>query len=963
MNTEKKLFLLDAYALIFRAYYAFINRQMFNSKGLNTSAIFGFTVTLDEVLRDYYPTHIGVVFDPPSPTFRHKMYEPYKATREETPEEIKKAVPFIKEIIDGFNIPVVEVEGYEADDVIGTIAKQAEKQGFKVFMMTPDKDYSQLVSSNIFMFKPRKSGEKPEILGVREINDLFQIKDPLQVIDIMALWGDSSDNVPGAPGIGEKTAKKLISEYGTLENLFENTPSLKGKQQETILNFKDQIILSRKLVTIDINVPFKFSQEEFELKSPDKDKLKKIFQELEFRTIAERILGSNKIQNVEKPSGKSKGQEEQAIKERREKSILSQSNRTEKAETGPETTTKQGLLFNAETEASGEFSTGDIKTIKTTEHKYHICDSLEKISELSDLLKKLDAFCFDTETTDINPINALLVGMSFSFKPFEAYYVPFPADKKQALECLKILIPLFENEKILKVGQNIKYDLQVLNNYNVRVKGRIFDTMIAHYLLQPELRHNLNYLSESYLKYKPVAIEELIGKKGSEQGNMRDVPLGLISEYASEDADLTWQLYRILSDRLVKEGLNKLAESIEFPLIRVISDMEIEGVNLDTDSLKNYGLQLAGEINQLEKEIYNLAEQQFNIASPKQLGEILFDKLKISKDAKRTKTKNYSTNEEVLLELAEKHPIIPKILEYRSLTKLLSTYIEALPKMVNPGTGKIHTSFNQAIVATGRLSSNNPNLQNIPVRDAKGREIRKAFIASGPDHILLSADYSQIELRLMAHMSKDANMLNAFRNNEDIHLSTAAKIYNVPAENVTREMRGKAKTANFGIIYGISAFGLSQRLHISRTEAKDLIDGYFRSYPGVKKYMEDIIRIAGEKGYVETLLGRRRYLNDINSHNSFVRGFAERNAINAPLQGTAADIIKIAMINIHRKLEDYKLRTKMILQVHDELIFDVYKPELEKVKEMVMREMENAYPLDIPLVVDTGSGTNWLEAH
>jgi DNA polymerase-1 len=963
MNTEKKLFLLDAYALIFRAYYAFINRQMFNSKGLNTSAIFGFTVTLDEVLRDYYPTHIGVVFDPPSPTFRHKMYEPYKANREETPEEIKKAVPFIKEIITGFNIPVVEVEGYEADDVIGTIAKKAEKQGFKVFMMTPDKDYSQLVSSNIFMFKPRKSGEKPEILGVREINDLFQIKDPLQVIDIMALWGDSSDNVPGAPGIGEKTAKKLIGEYGTLENLFENTPSLKGKQQETIQNFKDQIILSRKLVTIDINVPIKFSQEEFELKSPDTDKLKKIFQELEFRTIAERILGSYKTENGREPSENGKEHDEPAIKEKEEKDASSQNKRTGKAETGKETITQQGSLFNAETEAAGGFSVTDLKTIKTTEHKYHICDSLDKISELSDLLMKLDAFCFDTETTDINPINASLVGMSFSFKPFEAYYVPFPADKKQALECLKIFIPLFENEKILKVGQNIKYDLQVLNNYNVRVKGRIFDTMIAHYLLQPELRHNLNYLSESYLKYKPVAIEELIGKKGSEQGNMRDVPLGLISEYAGEDADLTWQLYRIFSDRLLKEGLNKLAESIEFPLIQVISDMEIAGVNLDTDSLKNYGSQLAGEISQLEKEIYNLAGQHFNIASPKQLGEILFDKLKISKDAKRTKTKNYSTNEEVLLELADKHPVIPKMLEYRSLTKLLSTYVEALPKMVNPGTGKIHTSFNQAIVATGRLSSNNPNLQNIPVRDAKGREIRKAFIASGTDNILLSADYSQIELRLMAHMSKDANMLNAFRNNEDIHLSTAAKIYNVSVENVTREMRSRAKTANFGIIYGISAFGLSQRLHISRTEAKDLIDGYFRSYPGVKKYMEDIIRIAREKGYVETLLGRRRYLNDINSHNSFVRGFAERNAINAPLQGTAADIIKIAMINIHRKLEDYKLRTKMILQVHDELIFDVYKPELEKVKETVIREMENAYPLDIPLVVDTGSGTNWLEAH
>jgi DNA polymerase I len=964
MNSEKKLFLLDAYALIFRAYYAFINRQMFNSKGLNTSAVFGFTVTLDEVLRDYFPTHIGVVFDPPSPTFRHKMYEPYKATREETPEEIKKAVPFIKEIINGFNIPVVEVEGYEADDVIGTLAKQAEKQGFKVFMMTPDKDFSQLVSGNIFMFKPRKSGEKPEILGVREINDWFQIKDPLQVIDIMALWGDSSDNVPGAPGIGEKTAKKLISEYGSLENLFENAQNLKGKQKESILNFKDQIILSKKLVTIDINVPFKFSSEEFKLKSPDIDKLNKVFKELEFRTIAERIIGSYTKKSVQLPSGNEKEYEESAVKEKEDRSAtFLQNKRPEKSEIGPEKITQQGLLFNAETADSERLGDSDLATIKTTEHKYYICDTPGKISELSSILMKLDAFCFDTETTDLNAINAELVGMSFSFKPFEAYYIPFTAERKQTIQRLNFLIPLFENEKILKVGQNIKYDLQVLNNYNVRVKGRIFDTMIAHYLLQPELRHNLNYLSESYLKYKPVAIEELIGKKGSEQGNMKDVPLALISEYASEDADLTWQLYRIFSDRLIKEGLNNLAESIEFPLIQVISDMEINGVKLDTDSLKSYGSQLTGEINQLEKEIYDLADQQFNIASPKQLGEILFDKLKISKDAKRTKTKIYSTNEEVLLELADKHPIIPKILEYRSLTKLLSTYVEALPKMVNPVTGKIHTSFNQAIVATGRLSSNNPNLQNIPVRDAKGREIRKAFISSGPDNILLSADYSQIELRLMAHMSKDENMLNAFRNNEDIHLSTAAKIYNVPAENVTREMRSRAKTANFGIIYGISAFGLSQRLHISRTEAKDLIDGYFRSYPEVKKYMEDIIKIAREKGYVETLLGRRRYLNDINSHNSFVRGFAERNAINAPLQGTAADIIKIAMINIHRKLEAEKLNTKMILQVHDELVFDVYKPELEKVKELVKQEMENAYNLDIPLVVDTGMGSNWLEAH
>ena len=927
MNTEKRLFLLDAYALIFRAYYAFINRQMFNSKGLNTSAIFGFTVTLEEVIKNYNPTHIGVVFDPPSPIFRHKLYTAYKANREETPEEIKKAVPVIKEIIDGFNIPIIEVEGFEADDVIGTLAKKAENAGFQVFMMTPDKDYAQLVSENIFMFKPKKSGEKPEILGVQEINKIFQTNNPLQVIDVMALWGDSSDNVPGAPGIGEKTAKKLISEFGSLENIFENTGKLKGKQQESILNFKEQIKLAKKLVTIDINVPIQFMEKDFELKNLKKDKLKRIFQELEFRTIADRILNSDR------------------------------------SETKVTQVNQQGSLFNSEPDIEGGNYLADYKTIKTNEHKYSVCDSMEKISDLSSRLSQLDAFCFDTETTDINPLIAQLVGISFSFNLSEAYYVPFPQDKKLALEKLQKLIPLFQDQKILKIGQNVKYDLQVLNNYNIILGGKIFDTMIAHYLLQPELRHNLNYLSESYLKYKPVPIEELIGKKGSEQGNMRDVPLGIISDYACEDADLTWQLYQIFKEKLIQEGLQSLAESVEFPLIKVISDMEIAGISLDTNSLKNYAVQLTEEINKLEKEIFGLAGQEFNISSPKQLGEILFDKLKVSKETKRTKTKIYSTSEEVLLELTDKHPIIPKILEYRSLTKLLSTYVESLPKMINPNTGRIHTSFNQAIVATGRLSSNNPNLQNIPVRDAKGREIRKAFISSGPDYILLSADYSQIELRIMAHMSKDENIINAFRNKEDIHLSTASKIYNVPINKVTREMRGRAKTANFGIIYGISAFGLSQRLHISRTEAKELIDGYFRSYPGVKKYMDDIIRIARDKGYVETLLGRRRYLNDINSRNSFVRGFAERNAINAPIQGTAADIIKIAMINIHKKFKNDKLLTQMILQVHDELVFNVYKPELEQVKEIVVKEMENAYPLNVPLVVDTGTGMNWLEAH
>jgi DNA polymerase-1 len=963
MNTEKRLFLLDAYALIFRAYYAFINRQMYNSKGLNTSAIFGFTVTLEEVMKNYNPTHIAVAFDPPSPTFRNKIYIPYKANREETPEVIKKSVPIIKELLDGFNINFLEVEGFEADDVIGSLAKKAESKGFQVFMMTPDKDYAQLVSDKIFMFKPQKSGEKPEILGVKEINEWFQVKNPLQVIDVMALWGDSSDNVPGAPGIGEKTAKKLISEYGNLDNLIHNTDKLKGKHKESIENFREQILLSKKLVTIDTNVPVSFDEEKFVVRGLKKDKLKKIFDELEFRTIAERILSSVKETEIIEQNITRENKSLEIISEQSELIEGKSKIYSKKSVTPGSSDNRQGSLFGDEPARTDGTYISDIKSIASTNHNYLICDTKEKIEDLIFKLSQLTEFCFDTETTSLNPLVAELVGIAISFQAHEAYYIPFPADRKTAHERLNQFIPLFKNEKILKVGQNIKYDLQILNNYDINVCGGLFDTMIAHYLLQPELRHNLNYLSESYLKYKPVAIEELIGSKGSEQGNMRDVPLPVIADYACEDADLTWQLYKLFDEKLKMEGLQNLAKSIEFPLIRVIADLEITGVKLDTEALNNYAIQLNGEIKKLQKEIFDQAGQEFNISSPKQLGEILFDKLKISSDTKRTKSKIYSTSEEVLLNLLDKHPVIPKILEYRSLTKLLSTYVEALPKMVNSATGKIHTSFNQAVVATGRLSSNNPNLQNIPVRDEKGREIRKAFIASGSDNILLSADYSQIELRIMAHMSKDENIITAFRNNEDIHLSTASKIFNVPPDKVTREMRGKAKTANFGIIYGISSFGLSQRLRISRSEAKELIDGYFHTYPGVKNYMDASIRMAREKGYVETLCGRRRYLNDINSHNSFVRGFAERNAINAPIQGTAADIIKIAMIRIHKKFSELNLKSRMILQVHDELVFDVSRAELDQVTDIVIHEMEHAYPLDVPLVIDSGTGINWLEAH
>jgi DNA polymerase-1 len=926
MNTEKKVFFLDAYALIYRAYYAFINRPMFNSSGLNTSAIYGFTVTLDEVIRNQKPTHIAVVFDPPSPTFRHKIYPEYKANREETPEDIKKSLPYIKKIIEGFNIPIIELNGYEADDVIGTLAKQAENKGYSVFMMTPDKDYAQLVSDKIFIYKPRKSGEEAEILGVKEINEIFQVNDPEQVIDIFALWGDSSDNIPGAPGIGEKTAKKLISEFQNLDNIFLNIEKLKGRQKEIIKNYWEQIKLSQKLVTIDQNVPVILDEEELFIKEIEKDKLRKVFEELEFRNIANRILSFTGDQTVPESS-------------------------------------RQGLLFEEKENRGIAGAIHGFDTIKTKNHTYYLIDDQKSIDELIYKLAGQNAFCFDTETTSINTLDAELIGVAFSFMQGEAYYLPMPGKKDMIPDRLKDFKVLFEDQNILKVGQNIKYDIQVLENYGIKLHGKIFDTMIAHYLIQPELRHNLDYLAESYLNYKPVSIEELIGKKGADQGNMKDVPLHIIKEYSCEDADLTWQLYLLLGEKLKESDLVNLAENVEFPLIRVLSDMERSGVRIDTGALKQFGDDLNADISILEKEIYDLAGETFNISSPKQLGEIIFDKLKISKNAKRTKTKIYSTSEDVLVKLSGQHPIINKVLDYRTLRKLLSTYVEALPKMINEKTGNIHTSFNQSITSTGRLSSNNPNLQNIPFREERGREIRKAFIPTDKDHVLLSADYSQIELRLMAHMSKDGNMLNAFKNNEDIHQSTAAKIFNISADQVTRDMRRKAKTANFGIIYGISAFGLSQRLNIQRSEAKELIDGYFRSYPGVKKYMEYIVKMAREYGYVETLMGRRRYLKDINSRNAVVRGFAERNAINAPLQGSAADIIKIAMIDIHEELIKKHLKSKMILQVHDELVFDVFKPELDEIKNTVIHKMEHAYPLDVPLVVDCGVGNNWLEAH
>ena len=917
--SDKKLFLFDAYALIFRSYYAFINHPIKNSKGFNTSAIYGFTNTIDEIIRKEKPTHIAVVFDPPPPTFRHKLYKEYKATRLKMPEEIKLSVPYIKEIIKGFNIPIIEIEGYEADDVIGTLAKRAEKEGYIVYMMTSDKDYSQLVTDNIFIYKPRRSGGEAEIIGINEVNENFRVKNPENVVDVLALWGDSTDNIPGIPGIGEKSAKGLIEKYNNISGLYDNIDELKGKQKENILKYKQQVELSKKLVTIMLNVPVDIGLKSLKTKEPDKNLLMKVFNELEFRTLISRILNSD-YETVQKELFESQ------IKEDADKKIQIHDN------------------------------------IKTVKNYYYLVNTKAGRKDLINKLLRLKEFSFDTETTSLNVHEAELVGLSFSYKAHEAYYVPVPADRSDAGDIVNEFKAVFSSDKIKKVGQNIKYDIQVLINYDITVKGDLFDTMIAHYLIQPDLKHNLQYLSENYLNYTPVSIEELIGKKGVNQQSMRNVNINVIKDYACEDADLTWQLYRILENELETNGLTELAQRIEMPLIRVLSDMENSGFSLNTKDLKKYAGILRNQIIDVEKEIFKLAGIEFNISSPKQLGEILFEKLNIPGNRQKTKTKQYSTSEEVLVKFKDKHDIVSKVLDYRALKKLLSTYVDALPKLINIKTGKIHTSFEQAWVTTGRLSSKNPNMQNIPVREERGREIRKSFVASGKDYVLLSADYSQIELRLMAHLSRDDNMIEAFRKEEDIHSATAVKIYNVKPDSVTSEMRRRAKTANFGIIYGISAYGLSQRLNISRKEARDLIDNYFNTYTRVKEYMDKSIEMAKRKGYAETIFGRRRYLSDINSANALIRGMAERNAINTPLQGSAADIIKLAMVNIHKRfLEQYK--TKMILQVHDELIFDVYRKELDEIKKIVKHEMESAVRLEVPLVVDMGTGDNWLEAH
>ncbi len=923
-NQEKKLLLIDAYALIFRAYYAFINNPRINSKGVNTSAVFGFTNALEDILRKEKPTHVAVVFDHKDGSFRKKLYPPYKAQRKPTPEDIIKSVPYIKEIIKGFNIPILEVPDYEADDTIGTLAKQAAAKGYKVYMMTPDKDFGQLVDENIKIYKPGRKGKPAEILGVWEIRQKYNIKHPEQVIDILALWGDTSDNVPGIEGVGEKKASKLIAEYGSVENIYENIDKIKGKMREKLLEGKEQIKLSKELVTIALDVPVEFDEELFARKEKDKERLQKVFEELEFRTMGQRVVNS-KAENTQPVQG--------------------------------------SLFDNAQTTPEKEPLQDNFDSIKTVSHNYVLIENKKDRTELIKKLSEQKDFCFDTETTGLEIISSEIIGLAFSFKEHEAYYVVLPKDFNESKSILEEFKSVFENENIEKTGQNIKYDILMLKNYGIAVNGKLFDTMLAHYLLQPEQAHNLNYLAESYLNYKMVKIEELIGAKGKAQKNMRMVAVEKLKEYAGEDADITFRLKKILQKELEKAAMLKLAYEIEMPLVPVLADMEFTGVNIDSEFLNRYADELRKKIIAIEQEIYRLAGVEFNIASPKQLGEVLFDRMKIIAQAKKTKTGQYATGEQELLKIRDKHEIIDKILDYRGLQKLLNTYVAALPKLVNPKSGKLHTSFNQAAVATGRLSSSNPNLQNIPIRTEEGREIRKAFVPSIPDAYIFSADYSQIELRIMAHISGDEQMIAAFKENADIHTATASKIFNVPAGEVTREMRTKAKSANFGIIYGISSFGLAQNLGIKRSEAKELIDNYFKTYPKVKEYMNKQVAKAREQQYVETLFGRRRYLRDIDSRNSLVRSVAERNAINAPIQGTAADIIKLAMINIFNKLQEKQLKSKMILQVHDELVFEVPKNELEELKNMVHYEMENAVKLSVPLIADSAYGKNWLEAH
>ena len=943
-----KLFLLDAMALIYRAHFAFIKAPRITSKGLNTSAVFGFTNALLEVLQKEKPTHIGVAFDTAAPTFRHIQYEAYKAQRDAQPEDITVAIPYVKKLLEAMCIPILVLDGYEADDIIGTIAKAASRENFEVYMMTPDKDYGQLVEQHVKIYKPASFGKGPEVLGVQEILDRWQIKRIDQVVDILGLMGDAVDNIPGIPGVGEKTAQKLIEEYDTVENILDHADEIKGKLGEKVRENKDKAILSKQLARIELNVPVTFDAEDLTVCSPDTDKIIALFDELEFKTLKVRILGSGSAAPVATPKQKTSESQGQ----------LDLFGGGAKASTA----TEEVVLSEDGTELEINYS-GPKRTIDNTFHRYHTVDTEETMKSLARFLSLQTAFCFDTETTSLDTLDAELVGLSFAYLPGEAFYIPVPSDQAMAQQIVNIFKDVFENETIEKIGQNIKYDILILKNYNIDVKGKLTDTMLAHYLIEPDKRHGMDLLSEHYLNYTPVSITELIGKKGTKQGNMRDVAIPEITQYAGEDADVTLQLSHILNKELSAKNGTKLFETVEMPLVQVLSAMEYTGVKIDINALADMSKELENDMRLTEAQIFETAGMTFNISSPKQLGEVLFEKMKLIDKPKKTKTGQYATGEDILSELENEHVIARKILDFRELQKLKSTYVDALPTMVSGRTGRIHTSYNQAVAATGRLSSTNPNLQNIPIRTPRGREIRKAFIPSSEEFSIMSADYSQIELRIMAAVSEDQSMIEAFNQGRDIHATTASKVFKVPLDEVSSDMRRKAKMVNFGIIYGISPFGLAQRLAISRGEASEIINSYFAEFPSVKSYMDRVINEAREHLYVETILGRRRYLADINSRNQTNRGYAERNAINAPIQGSAADMIKVAMINIHDFMQAERLKSRMILQVHDELVFEAHKDEISLLQERVDDLMRNAIPLPVKMETGIGIGTNWLEAH
>lgn len=951
MEQPKKLFLLDAFALIYRAYFAFANNQRVNSKGLNTSAVLGFTNTLLDVLKKEKPTHLAVVFDTSAPTSRHEEFSDYKAHREEMPEDLSLAIPYIFKVVEGFNIPALYIDGFEADDLIGTLAKKAEAAGFITYMMTPDKDYGQLVSDNIFMYKPARLGNGAEKLGVAEICKRWEIERVEQVIDILGLMGDKVDNIPGIPGVGEKTAMQLVKDFGSVENLLQHTDQLKGKLKEKVESNKDKALLSKKLATIICDAPIEFNEAELAVKEPNKEILRALFTELEFRRLAEQVLGEKF--GEDNPSEPKKPTASKTAKS----SDTGQTSMFESAEDASQVST-----FIHENIEESE-TVRNFENIQTVAHNYILVDSFEKRQQLIEDLQQSKDFCFDTETTGLNVFEAELVGLSFAMKKGEAYYVPVPENREDALKLMLEFAPLFANEKTVKIGQNMKYDISVLRNYNIEVKGTKFDTMIAHYILQPDMRHNMDVLAETYLNYSPVSIESLIGPKGKNQSSMRSVALDKLVEYAAEDADITLQLNRIFEPMLNTAGTKQVFETIEMPLMPVLANMEAEGIKLDISALANFSIELKEELIKVQDEIFKMAGTTFNIASPKQLGEVLFEVMKISDKAKKTKTGQYATGEDVLEKLASTNPIVEHILIFRELQKLKNTYVDPLPTMINPLTGKIHTSYNQVVAATGRLSSDKPNLQNIPIRTEKGREVRKAFIPRNADFTILSADYSQIELRIIAELSGDEGMMEAFKNGVDIHTATASKVFNVPLDAVDKEMRRKAKAVNFGISYGQTAFGLSQTLNIPRKEASEIIENYFAQYPKIRDLMDKNIEFARTHGYVETMLGRRRYLRDINERNQTVRAQAERNAINAPIQGTAADMIKIAMIHIDDAFKQQAFKSKMLLQVHDELVFDVHKSELQQVMQVIEEKMKNAIPMNVPIEIEMGTGDNWLQAH